>query len=134
VKGTDLKSKGPRDTAPIEPRHNTTLAGLMAFGVIDHRGPQKYWLGRKSCIMLAAGATTGGLITVERFFGIEKDGWAIFYDGEVCPGGAEVLARGVREMTGAPAIYRDEVAAATMARVIFKIDRGRNGGTDLRSN
>jgi hypothetical protein len=116
-------SQGTRSEQPVEPRHNTTLAGIVAFGVINHIEPIKYYLGRKSCVMLAAGATTGGLITIERFSTPDRDGWAIYYDGAPCPGGAEILERGVREMTGAPVVYSDAEGAATMARVIFRIDK-----------
>jgi hypothetical protein len=123
VKVGDTKSKGFREF-PVEPRHNTVLAGLMAFGVVDHREPIKYWLGRKSCVMLAAGSTSGGMITIEKFSNKKRDGWAIFYDGQPCPSGHEILARGVRDMVGAPAVYKDETAAAIMARIVFKIDRG----------
>ncbi len=114
---------GTRSELPVEPRTNCTLAGLVAYGRLDHREPIKYWLGRKSCTMLAVGATSGGLITIERFSTPERDGWAIYYDGEPCPGGVEILARGVRNMIGAPAVYGSAVSAAILARVVFKIDR-----------
>jgi hypothetical protein len=116
-------SAGTRSELPVEPRTNCVLAGVVAFGEQEKGVPYKFYLGRKSCTMLAVGSTSGGLITIEKFFGVRRDGWAIYYDGEVCAGGHEILARGVRDMVGAPVIYSSAEGAAIMARVVFKIDR-----------
>jgi hypothetical protein len=116
-------SAGTRSELPALPRTNCTLAGLMAFGEIEKGVPWKFYLGRRSCVMLAVGATSGGLVTIERFHGVKRDGWAVYYDGVVCSMLPEMRTSGVSAQTGAPAVYGSAELAAILARVIFKIDK-----------
>jgi len=121
VKGTAIRSTGGRSILP-EPRTNCLLFGLMAYAIIELGKPVKYYLGRKSCVMLACDSDRGGLITIERFWGEFREGWAVFYDGIPCAMDWQMRCVGVVRQSGRPAIYNTVRSAAACAKYAFRID------------